>query len=325
MNTLRVITVICWSVSALVLIGLLVWFLTGSVFGIGGLNFNNWFSGINIGNLQSLTGPFENQGSHIEDTTNLHSVSINWVAGEITVIPYDGNEVRVTEFAQRELRDNERMQVTTDGGTLNIRFRAGVSFAGNMPRKNLEVLVPRELSEEMTRLSISTTSGSINVNSFEATTVRVSSVSASIDVSNIISNDVNISTTSGKITTTSVRAGKLDTSSVSGDTSISESHITTLDASTTSGKTNASGEFQRVDVSSVSGSTTIKNTTVPDRINISSVSGSIDVYIPNNGDIAVSHSAVSGRFSSEVPVIMQNGAPFSFSSVSGNTNIHVLG
>ncbi|MCL2663203.1 MAG: DUF4097 domain-containing protein [Oscillospiraceae bacterium] len=325
MSTTKILTIVCWVISVLVLVGLAIWFLTSSTFG-------GWFNGsginINLGtgfNIQSLTGPFDNRYSEAVNEADLHSIRIDWVAGEVTVIPHDGSDIQITESAQRALDNNEQMRISTDGGTLRIRFREQSIGLINMPRKNLEVLVPRGLSEDLNNLSVSTTSGSIHVQDFNATTFDASSVSATIDVSGIVSNHIDLGTTSGAITATSVRAGKLNASSVSGAVNLSEAYVTAIDVSTTSGRTIAEGEFERVDVSTISGNTTIRSAIAPETMYISSVSGAIDIYLPNNGEITVNHSAVSGRFSSAVPVILQNRAAYSFSSVSGNTNIHVLG
>ena len=326
MGTTRIITVICWIVSALVLIGLLIWFLTGSVFGIGGENMN-WFRNISIrgiGNFENLSGPFESQGTHSEDASNINTINISWVSGEITVTPHDGNEIRVTEFAQRELRDNEKLRMDKSGGTLTVSFRESGTFRGNMPRKNLEVLVPRSLSENMTNLSVNTTSGNINVNDFNASTLKLGSVSASINATNITSQTAGINTTSGTITLNNIKTDKLDTSSVSGALNATEITTQTIEASTTSGSTNISGEFERAEVSSVSGITIIKSTIAPSSLNISSVSGNIEVHIPNTENLTANHSAVSGRFSSEIPMAMQGNGAYRFSSVSGNTNIYEL-
>jgi len=326
MNTTRIITIVCWVVSALVLTGLVIWFITGSIFGgwISGLGGFNMF-GININRGENLTGPFTSQNTQTVAPSDIHSLNINWVAGEVTIIPHDGSEITVTEYAQRELRDNERFRVSTSAGTMTVRFREN-NLRGNMPRKNLEILVPRALSEDLTQLIVNTTSGSVKFEDFNAATVRISTVSASVNITKITSQSININTTSGAVTASSVNADKLDASTVSGAITVTDSLIKTLDSSTTSGRTNASGEFDRVDISTVSGSTNIKSTTAPDRISVSSVSGSTEVHIPEPlNEITVSHSAVSGRFSSEIPVRMQNGGAYNFSSVSGSTNIYLLG
>ena len=325
MNGIKIITVICWVVSALVLAGLAIWFLTGSIFGgwFGDRSGNMPF-GINIGGFQNLTGPFTTQGNETVSTSGLNTIKVNWVAGEVTVIPHDGNDIQIEEYAQRDLKDNERMRVTINGATLNIEFRGKGSFRGNMPRKNLEVLVPRTLSENLTNLTVNSTSGSINVDDFKADSINLTSVSATIKASGITANSVDFNTTSGSITASAIRAGKLETGSVSGGLNLSDIFATTLNSSGTSGGAVISGEFDKIEVSTVSGGTVIKSATVPEKVNVSSVSGGIELHIPNTDNITVSHSAVSGKFSSEVPVAIQSAAAYTFSSVSGNTNIYIL-
>jgi len=325
MSGLKIITVICWIVTALVLAGLAIWFLTGSIFG-------GWFGdrggnmpfGINIGGFANLTGPYTTQGNETISTSGLNTIRVNWVAGDVTVVPHDGNDVQIEEFAQRDLKDNERMRVTIDGATLIIEFRQRGSFRGNMPRKNLEVLVPHALSENLTNLTVNSTSGSINVDDFKADSIKLTSVSATIKASGITANSVDFNTTSGTITASAIRAGKLETGSVSGGVYLSDTFAATLNSSGTSGGAVISGEFDEIEVSTVSGGTVIKSATVPEKINVSSVSGGIELYIPDTGNITVSHSAVSGKLISEVPVAIQSGAAYTFSSVSGNTNIYIL-
>ena len=322
MSTIRIVTIICWIVTALALAGLVIWFLFGSAFGAWSDGMGNW--SIGFGGTENLTGPYESQGAYSADATGLHSVRIRWVSGEVTVIPHDGNEIQITEFAQRELRDSERLRMSTSGGTLTIRFTEQRSI-GRMPQKRLEVLVPRDLIKSLNMLDIDTVSGGVNIKDSGAARININSISGAVDLANMNSQFIDISTTSGDLTAASVRADKLDASSVSGSMQISDAIIATLDVSATSGRTTATGEFDRIDVSTVSGDITVTSATVPNRVNISAVSGGTDIYIPNQGEITVSHTAVSGRFTSDLPVIIQSNAAYSFSSVSGNTRIHALG
>jgi len=287
MSGTRIATIICWSISALVLIGLVIWFFVSVLFGGGGFLADINLFGINITGTDNITGPFEMRSEYTSTDSNINTINVHWVAGEITVTPHEGNQIIVLEYAQRELKDNEQMHVSTSGAALTVRFRERSNLSGRMPRKDLEIRVPKELSESMAMLNINTTSGTISIDSINATTI--------------------------------------DLSSVSGNLNISDSASTALNFNTTSGRANAAGNFDKVDISTVSGSVTVRSTVAPSRIKISTVSGATDIYLPNDGEISVSHSAVSGRFSSEIPVTMQSGAPYSFSSVSGNTNIHVLG
>jgi len=325
MTGTKLVTIICWIVSALVLTGLLIWLVTSVIFGSWGF-FNNFnVFNINIGGFENLTGPFESRGVQMENANDVRSININWVAGDVTVIPYDGEEVKITEFAQRELRNNEQMHVSNTNGVLRINFRERGNHRGRMPRKNLEVFVPQSLSKNLADLTINSTSGSIEAAGFETSSLSISTVSASIKISDIVSSDITAGTTSGSINAASLRAGRLNASSVSGAINISDANVPTVDVSTTSGAISLAGTLDVINTSTISGGVSIRSSTVPGRIDSSSVSGGVNVYIPNEGEITVSHSAVSGRFSSDVPVIMQSNANYNFSSVSGSTNIHAIG
>jgi len=299
---MRVVTIVCRVITALALIGLAIWFITGSVFGVGWGG--NRFPFFNIGGRESLSGPFEVAGSQSVSTAGLTSINIDWVAGHVTVLPYDGNEIMVTESAQRQLRDNERFAVSTSGDTLVIRFTERPQR--RMPAKQLEVLVPRELGENMTLLKIDTVSGGVSANEIGAERLSVESVSGSVNISGDFA--------------------RADFSSVSGALIFNNAAPRSrVDVDSTSGAINLTGNFDNVDVNNVSGSIAITSSVVPGTLSVNTVSGSTTVTIPNEGTITVSHSSVSGRFSSEIPVTMQSsGAQFDFSSVSGGTTINAL-
>jgi len=321
MSKIRIVTIICWVVSALVLIGLLVWFLTGSIFGGRFGWVNNWSFGFNFGNVQNLTGPFEAEGTYTVSTGGINSVEIDWVAGEVTLTPHSGTDIQFTEYAQRNLRDNEKLYYRISDGTLEISFTRR-DRVNRMPPKRLEVLIPQAMSESMYGLDITTISGRVSVQDFSITEIDIGSVSGAIEIANIDAGNISLESTSGAVNASSVRVRNFDASSVSGAVSLSEIYAAILDASSISGRVEASGEFERVETEAVSGSITIISAVVPVSLNAESVSGSIDVHIPNQGEITVSHSSVSGRFSSDVPVLMQSGAAFRFATVSGAVRIY---
>jgi len=304
MNKLRAITVVCWIITAVVLIGLVVWFLSGSVFGFvtdtmaGNRNF-----AFNIGRGGNLTGPYEVDGVYNVGVSNIDSIKINWVAGEVTVIPFDGSDIQITESSQRELQGNEKLIYTVNGSTLDIRFRERSVIVGNMPPKRLEVLVPQVLSEDMRVLSIETVSGGTTVSSITAARLDIESVSGSID-----------------ITGTYERAA---IESVSGRISF-ENHAenSSVDIENVSGRVDISGSFENVSVETVSSNVSIESTVVPSSLRASSVSGNFTITVPADATISLNHSSVSGRLTNDIPVTTGGtDAQFRISTVSGRTRI----
>jgi DUF4097 and DUF4098 domain-containing protein YvlB len=381
MDKTRIITIICWCISALALTGFVIWLVFASpLFGIGwgwARDGGNWFSNVNV---ESLTGPFDPAGSHSLSQDGIDSFDIDWVAGSIEIRPHDGNDILITEFAQRELNDNERMRVATSDSTVTVSFREGTG-RGNMPPKRLEILVPQPLSDNLESLVLSASSGSTSVSDIDARLIDLDSTSGGFTITNVnagsitlgsTSGTINISDsnamtlrtnatsgtqnisgsfedatirgTSGSLNITDFQARTLDTNVTSGTQNISgtitdanlrgtsgrltfesDASFSSIVANVTSGTQNISGSFDTVDVSGTSGSKTVLSRIVPSSLRVDSTSGRIDITIPNEGAISVHHSSTSGRFSSDIPVIMQAGdAQFRISSTSGNVNINEL-
>ena len=305
MKTMRAVTVICWIITAIALAGIAVWFLTGTIFGFTSTRWEGWSFMRNAGGFESLTGPYNVVGSESVNATGINSIRIDWVAGEITVIPHDGSEFLVTESAQRELRNNETFYVTTSGDTLMIKYTER-TISGRTPQKRLEVLVPRELSKNMHMLSIDTVSGEANVTDITAAILKTESISGRLDLSGVFG-DVKVKTVSG------------------GATLKNSAQNAVLDADTVSGRLELSGYFDKAVINSVSGGISFTSAIVPASIKADSISGSITIALPADAEISVNHSSVSGRLSSDIPVTMEGrGAVINISTVSGSTKITTL-
>ena len=356
---MKIITVICWAIAALALAGLAIWFLTGTVFSIGSDELmGDWNIGLN---WERLTGPYEVVGTYTVPISGIDSLDIDWVAGEIIVLPYNGEEISITESAQRELNDDERLRIGTSGATLTIKYSA--MNMRRMPQKRLEVLVPHALSVNMGTFKADSSSGSITVSDFSANAFRAGSVSGAVQLTNITARMLSTSTTSGSIALTSVYADDMKLSSVSGSVRLSDTGAKTLDCNTTSGSINLfgdfgsadlnsiggritmenaatyttvkadstsgaidlAGSFASADLGSISGSISIRSEIVPSSLKAGTTSGAIAVTIPNEGPVSVNHSSVSGKLTSDIPLTMQsNGAQFRLSTVSGEARILML-
>jgi len=347
MKTIRVVTVICWVVISAIFLGLIGWFFSGTVFGLrpAWIDRNMPFR-VGIGGTESLAGPFNVVGTYTANPDGITSIEIDWISGEIIIRPHEGDQIEISELVQRNLHDNERLSMTISGDTLEIDFlsRTVATRIGRMPAKRLEVLVPNALAQNLISLEIRSVSGRVEISDMSINDIDVGTTSGNIYLSNIISSDIEVSSTSGII-------------------NISDSSSTSLDLDTTSGRINATGAFSRVDIDSTSGAVSLNNTTVqsvanvdttsgaielsgafysietdtssggvsirsiivPSTLSVETTSGTVSLTIPNEGSITVRHSSGSGRFNSDIPVVLQNrGAQFTFSTRSGNVNIFEL-
>ena len=304
MNAVKIATIACWIVSALVLAGLVIWFLTGSLFGVLTDGMGNWSTGFGI---ENLTGSFDVDGTYNVNTEGIDSVKINWVAGEVTVKPHDGDDIQIIESAQRSLRNNEKLRYTVSGNTLEIRFRERGSGSVRVPAKRLELLVPNELSQSLSVLSADTVSGGVTVTNITASNLEIETVSGNLDASGTF-NNVKTESISGRITLSNAALGSV------------------LSTETVSGRAELSGNFERVTTTSVSGNVSITSNQVPSSLKADSVSGSVTINLPADAIISVNHSSVSGRLSSDLPMTMEGKeAHFVISTVSGRTTIQAIG
>jgi DUF4097 and DUF4098 domain-containing protein YvlB len=311
MNKYKVATMACWLVTALILVGLVIWFITGSVFGVGGngvmggrfFNFN--FGG--FGTFETLTGPFEEVGNERVSPAGINRITIDWMAGEVMVMPHNGTEIIVTEYAQRELRENEQFRVRTSDSTLHIDYVEG-RLTGVRVTKRLQVLVPRELSLNMRELSIDSVSGRIVVEDITSEILDVESTSGALNINGAFQ--------------------RADVSSVSGAIDfVNAAENSRADIGNISGAINISGAFSDVDISSISGAVTVTSRIMPMSVDVSGVSGSVTINLPNTGEtISVNHSSVSGRLTSDIPHTTVGGnAQINVSTVSGGTRIQAIG
>jgi len=305
---MKIITIVCWVISAIVLIGLIIWFLTGSIFGAwSGRLGSNWSFGFNSDSWENLTGPFEADGVYTVGTAGVDSIKIDWVAGEVTLKPHSGDNIQITEYAQRVLRDNEKLAYSMDGSTLEIKFRERGSGSARMPQKRLEVLVPVEFSQSLN-------------------TVSIDSVSGGIIITDITASSLNCKTTSGSINA-SGHFNYVSTNTVSGRLTLNNSAIrSTADVDTISGDMELSGDFGIVIANTVSGNISATSTQVPASFKADTISGNITIALPADAVISVNHSSVSGRLQSDLAITMEGkGADIEISTVSGSTRIQALG
>jgi len=316
---MKLISILCWVVAAVAILGIAIWFLSGFVFK-GGISKVITDLPASIG-LEALTGSFDTVGTYSVPTDEIDSIGIEWVAGSVDVKPYDGDVIKITEYAQRELRDGEQLRMETSGGKLKIAFCENKTLK-RFPPKNLEALVPRQLSESLKELAVESVSGSIDIETIGAESLKTTAVSGSVKLYNIAGRNLDAETTSGSLTISHANAETMKIGSVSGSINASEIEAKTLRSGTTSGSMDLQGTFGAATLGSVSGGITLKCATVPATLKAETTSGSITIAVPNGDPISVSHTSISGKLTSDIPITMNAKDPrFILSSVSGSVRI----
>ena len=196
---------------------------------------------------------------------SITALSIDWVAGDVKIMVTDGEEIVVTEHADRGIPEEYALCLETDN-TLRIRYSNDV-WGIDMPEKDLTVLLPRTVAENLTA-------------------VDLSGVSADFAVGKLTVRDAfSFDTTSGKLEMQSMNApqAKATVSSVSGNVELD-------------------GSFREVKAGSTSGEIDLMLRNAPAAVEVSTVSGEVDVELPAGTGFTLDYSTVSGELECDFPL-----------------------
>ncbi|MEA5060245.1 MAG: DUF4097 family beta strand repeat-containing protein [Candidatus Pelethousia sp.] len=318
MKTSVIIRIICWAVIAIVLLGVLVWGIAGNAFGFQLLPFS--FLRRNVltsSHLEGKLGTYSSTNAYTLDPSSIKNIDISWVAGSVTVKPYDGDTISFTENCLAGIPEKYALQYGFSDDTLTIHYWGGTMDW--VPRwqnfsKSLEVLVPKTLDGDLSLLSVDSVSANINISGLTGERMQFETISGSADITGTAAQDLSFDTTSGSMRASACTAA-------------------TLQADSTSGSINLEGAFNEIRTDTVSGSVKISSTICPEIVQMDSVSGESTLIIPENKGFTARYESVSGNFSCDFPATVSihtatygdGSASFRFDSVSGEIYINKIG
>lgn len=223
----------------------------------------------------------------------IRNIDITWTSGKVIIKAGSGSEITYDE--EGASKDDERMRSMVSGNNLTIKYSRAMNASSwyssvFSSSKTLTVTLP---SSAMKNLD----------------SITVNAVSADTDISGITAARCTVEAVSGKI-------------------SIEDSVFTELHTENVSGNTELHGEFGQFSCETVSGTASVRDRIMPERASFNSVSGSMELLIPDSGFTAT-FDTTSGAFSSSYTVSVSGkaylygdgAATLSFKTVSGNADI----
>ena len=205
---------------------------------------------------------------------SIQKIKIDWVSGNVTLRIGSGSDITLSESSYRTLTESQKMRYSVSSdGTLKINFCDDLDnifnwfdLDANMPAKHLVVEIPASLVGTLKDLNIDV-------------------VSASVDLSGVYGVDTRVESVSGEIKCTDISVNELDLGSTSGTVICENAKAQELNLNNVSGSIRAEGEFVEIDVETVSGEVRLALSTVPAKINVDGVSGSITVALPETAGV----------------------------------------
>lgn len=222
--------------------------------------------------LQETEAPAAQNSEISLDAKQIREIDIEWAAGTITVEPAAVDTIQITESEPAEAKYAMVWKQTND--KLVIRFCENVKLDFNsgitlndVISKDLTVLVPM---------------------GWECDSLEVDAASATLDVKNLAIREV-------------------DFDGASGTCSFKNCVIDELDLDTASGDIRFTGSLKVLDCDGASASVIAVFDNVPQRIDMDSMSGDLDITLPSSAGFTVSMDALSSDFYSDFGYSQKNG------------------
>ena len=198
----------------------------------------------------------------------IRELEINWVSGNILIQTADVAEIQITESGAANA-DCE-MQVQTKGEKLSIAFSKGTE-------KFLGFGLHGELSKDLT----------ITVpQNWECQDLEIDVASAKVDVQNLTVWD-------------------LEFNGASGECNFTDCTVDSLDVNTASGNVYFTGRLRDFDCEAASASVYAKLSNVPEEMDLETMSGLMDITLPEDAGFTVSMESMKASFSSEFDTTTQ--------------------
>lgn len=235
-----------------------------------------------------------------EEVKNLRGIEVDWVSGPVTLKFYEGDVLRITETAKKEIGKDEKLYLELSGSTLSVKWNSSLLQLGLFrdDSKQLELLIPQAFFEKLESVQISTVSGDIGIDGLTAEDAKFETTSGELHLSNITAERFSAKTTSGDIFCQNVTGTEqITVSSTSGEKKLSGITGGEVKLDNTSGETTLDGTADTLACTSVSGGIKLDLHAWPKETSVESVSGDIELYAPDvKGGFICSVSTVSGDF-----------------------------
>ena len=252
-----------------------------------------------LNNIGFFGYSYDNSGEYlvaddIISVRDIKNIDIDWISGKVKVEEYSGNTIEFYEEESSSLDEDEKMRYLVEDGSLKIKFKKSKKFISSFLNKNKTIIIkiPSSVSGGLNSFVLNTVSSNVEVNNLVANNVSIEVVSGDIDINNVKSELLYVETISGSV--------------------------------------NISGAIDFIESEGVSGKITMDLENCPKEIKSETISGSINIYIPENDGFTAKYESVSGKFTSDFNVTMtknkavyKNGkSNFDFESVSARININ---
>lgn len=271
--------------------------------------------------VKNMTFTRGGSGSRYDYTVpsdGLNGLDVHTAGGDVTFGVSQDNNIYIVELAASQLTEDQMAEIQVVDGILHIRqgrksSAGSLLFHYGMLSSDFEIYLP---VRPWNAISVTTTSGDIRLEKgMEVASLTLQSTNGDVDVPEI-------------------QCGTAEVSTVSGDVDLT-GHMEELRMNTVSGDVDLCGSSRSLTVNTTTGDMSLRLDNMPDRLDLSAVSGDTKLWLPDNDGFALQYTRVSGDLRSDfdlktslnakngTAVYLEGGnRTYSMTSVSGDLRIY---
>lgn len=153
----------------------------------------------------SYDSQFSRDNTYKVDPDGIDQLSVDWVAGDIQIIAYDGSQILIKESSKTDIDDDNCLRYRVKNGSLDIscsKEEIGISFNALSEKeltKQLVIKVPRALAADLKELAVDAVSSDLTVSGLTIKEFAADSVSGNVILKKCTAAEIETNTTSGDI------------------------------------------------------------------------------------------------------------------------------
>lgn len=233
----------------------------------------------------------DNRYDYEVDGATVQSLEVRTTGGDVVFGVSENENIYIVEHAAAALPEDKQASIQVVDGVLRVgqgqRSSSGFVFFGyGALQSDFEIYLPHKAYENVT---IVTSSGDVDLDD------------------NREFGHLYVKTTSGDVDLPRVSCALAEITTVSGDVELS-GNIEEANVQTISGEMELSGTIGRILLHTTSGDTDLRLDTVPENMDVETVSGDVRVYMPDNDGFTLRYKRVSGDLRSDFPLTTSFGS-----------------
>lgn len=231
-------------------------------------------------------------------TNDIDTLEVGSIGAAISITAHDSNEF----YAEYDNpKDSPEFCAVISGKTLTFKEKLSFNIFGTRPAEDYRITV-KVPAQKLLKLKVNTASGGAEISGVTAESFDLNTASGSINV-NACFDNVRVQSASGNIHITNPEdtvAKSITVCTVSGSAEVSNYKAEKFELHSVSGKTTYDSATGAGKIAVTSGNVDVRFLEWNDDLNVSAISGNINISLPADSGIDVKFDGVSGMLRTDI-------------------------